>query len=381
MKSVTTFLCGRRRWLVPFTVLAALGVGSVSESAASSPAARAKDKLVGMRACSLAGKRLGIASWEHAPVFDQFWADMKATAKIDNTGLSVDVIDAGGSSSQQLENAQQFISQGYNAVFFIAGSPAGWNALAKTAAASHVLLFNHSSFAVTGAAQNVLIDHYQAGFLVGQAAGRWVKTVKHGEAQVGVPVVLTDPGLHARSTGFEAGIRSIVPHVKIWPEVSVTSGSASSIADSAQNLIQAHPGINVIFSYGDEFIPQIVTVFKEAGKVGPKQAWVGGVDGTTPVLKSIKADNTAAQASAAFPFRLSAVQSERDIEKALCGQKVLPTRVMEPQVATPKTVGSLLATQTANPLSVSEKSLYAKLMKYYKTPTKFGGKVPGIGTK
>src|SRR5260370_20310705 len=113
----------------------------------------------------LTGKRMGWPSLEHDEVNDSLWKLIQDTGKADNTHMQFANVDAGADQSKQVQNAINFITQGYAAIYINTGTPAGWDQVIQMAQSEGVLTMNHSPDALTGATQNVVIDHAPAGDL------------------------------------------------------------------------------------------------------------------------------------------------------------------------------------------------------------------------
>src|SRR5690242_12580454 len=123
--------------------------------------------------CDLKGKTEGIPSPDTIPFYAYFFGAQQAAAKKGGTGIELKIVSANGDDARQLSNARLMIAQGVAVLQVLAGASAPWNPVAKEAKGKGILVFNHSPEAVNGATQNVLIDHYAAGYLNGKNAAIW----------------------------------------------------------------------------------------------------------------------------------------------------------------------------------------------------------------
>jgi ABC-type sugar transport system substrate-binding protein len=327
----------------------------------------------------LSGKREGWPSLEHDEVNDSLWKTMQDTAKVDNTNIQFANVDAGGDQSKQVQNAINFITQGYAAIYINTGTPAGWDQVIKQAQSENVLTMNHSPDALTGATQNVVIDHAQAGDLNANAAADWVNANGVAQPVAATLAILNSVPLKLRTDTFKASLQKLLPNVTIYEDVAVPLNNADRSAAAAQNLFNAHPDINILFCYNDDTAAAVATALAQQGLNDPTKLWIGGVDGTNSALKNIASGTSTEQATAAFLFGYSAAALQSDLEKTLSGQSVPPTRALLPQLATQANVETIMA-QSNGALDPAYRSLYDQLIHYFDTPLTTGGPLPSVIT-
>jgi ABC-type sugar transport system substrate-binding protein len=324
----------------------------------------------------LTGKREGWPSLEHDEVNDSLWKLIMDTGAADNTHMQFANVDAGGDQSKQVQNAINFITQGYAAIYINTGTPAGWDQVIQEANAAGVLTMNHSPDALTGATQNVVIDHAQAGNLNAQAAANWAQA--NGVAPVAATLaILNSVPLKLRTDTFKLSLSSMVPQVTFYEDVAVPLNNANASAAAAQNLLNAHPDINILFCYNDDTAAAVATALAQQGISDPTQFWIGGVDGTNSALQNIASGTSTEQATAAFLFGYSAASLQSDVEKILSGQKVPPTRALLPQLATSDNVETIMA-QSNGALDPQFRSLYDTMIHYFDQPLVTGGPLPTV---
>ncbi|HEY3613538.1 MAG TPA: sugar ABC transporter substrate-binding protein [Gaiellales bacterium] len=309
---------------------------------------------------SLKGKRVGVGSPIVVEVLKETYDAMKLQAKQKGNAESIIVVDANGDSVKQHTQIDAFVAQKYDAIVFFVLSVEGWDSAVKAANKAKIGLFNHSASAIGGITQNVGLDQYAGGYGPGQAAAAWINKNHGGEADVGVLGILNDPQLKLRSAGFVAALKKLAPKAKVVGTVHAQTRDVG--ASAAASMLQANPGIKVIYSAGDDPGLGAFTAATEAGKTDGKDFYIASSDGTDAVFEKITA-GTIYQAGWSFLFPFSAVQMERDIEKFLRGQKVRPTRIQKGVLVTKANLSKIQKLQS-NPLAPSAASIYKTGMRY-----------------
>jgi ABC-type sugar transport system substrate-binding protein len=326
----------------------------------------------------LTGKRMGWPSLEHDEVNDSLWKVIQDTGRVDNTHMQFANVDAGADQSKQVQNAINFITQGYDAIYINTGTPAGWDQVIQMANDAGVLTMNHSPDALTNATQNVVIDHAQAGNINAQAATDWANA--NGVTPVAATLaILNSVPLRLRTDTFKASMMSAFPGMTIYADVAVPLNNPNASAAAAQNILNTHPDINVLFCYNDDTAAAVATALAQGGIDDPTQFWIGGVDGTASALKNIASGTSTEQATAAFFFGYSAAALQSDVEKILSGQSVPPTRALLPQLATKSNI-EMVTAQSNGALDTNFRGLYDELIHYFDTPLVTGGPLPSVIT-
>ncbi len=105
------------------------------------------------------------------------------------------------------------------------------------------------SVAMPGAVTLVAPDNKQAGFALGQWAGRHAREHFDGRAHL-LDLTFDLPNTRERSLGFLAGLRDVIPDAQ--PVLSINSGSSQGSAyQLTRDVLAVHPEINVIFAIND----------------------------------------------------------------------------------------------------------------------------------
>jgi ribose transport system substrate-binding protein len=326
---------------------------------------------------NLTGDRYGWPSLEHDPINDSLWTAQQRTAALDHTGIKFANVDANDSQATQVQNALDFIGQGYNGIYINTGTPAGWAEVIKQANASHCYTMNHSPDPFTGATQNVVIDHAEAGYVNAQAAAKWLKQNAGGKGAAVTLAILNSVPLKLRTDTFKAELKRLVPGITIYPDVAVPLNEADPAVAGAQNVLTAHPDINIMFPYNDETSVPVAKALAQEGIKEPTKFWLGGVDGSTLALQAIATGTSTLQATAAFLFNYSAAYLMKDLETVLSGGKIYPTRALLPLLVTKSNASQILADSNGF-LEPKYRHLYAQLMHYFSTPLTTGGPLPSV---
>ena len=273
---------------------------------------------------NLSGMRYGWPSLEHDPINDSLWTAQIQTAKVDHTGIKFANVDANDSQAVQVQNALDFIGQGYNGIYINTGTPAGWASVIKQGNSSHSATMNHSPDPFTGATQNVVIDHAYAGYINAQAAAKWLKANGITNGAAVTLAVLNSVPLKLRTDTFKSELKKLVPGVTIYSDVAVPLNEATAAVAAAENVMTAHPDLNMIFPYNDETSVPVAKALAEEGHSDPTKLWLGGVDGSTLALQAIATGTSTLQATAAFLFNYSAAYLMKDLETWLSGRAHIP---------------------------------------------------------
>jgi ABC-type sugar transport system substrate-binding protein len=256
-----------------------------------------------------------------------------AQAQATKLGAALTVTDAQNDPSQQVNQVQNFTSQGMQAIII--------NPVDSNAAAPAVTLADRAAIpviaadrGVTGAevAQTVASDNVAGGKLAAEELA----------AQMGekgqVIVLQGTPGTSAsrdRGQGFEQG-------VKAFPDIKVVARQPAGFdrtkgLDVMTNLLQSHPDVTGVFAENDEMA---LGAIKALGDRAGRQVKVVGFDGTPDGLTAIQ--NGALAASIAQQPRLLGQQAVDAAVKAAGGATLEKTVAVPVKVATKENVSEFL---------------------------------------
>ncbi|MEW2353905.1 substrate-binding domain-containing protein [Spirillospora sp. NPDC029432] len=227
------------------------------------------------------GLKVGLSvSTLNNPFFVQFRQGAEDEAR--RQGVTLTVSDAQNDASQQVNQVQNFTSQGMKAIIV--------NPVDSDAAAPAVQAANRAEIPVIAAdrtvngakvAQLVASDNVAGGRL---AAERMAKELGGKGKIVGIQ---GQPGASAsreRGQGFEEGIEKF-PGVQVVAKQPADFDRTKGL-DVMTNLMQSNPDLNGVFAENDEMALGAVKAL--GGKAG-KQVKVVGFDGTPDGIKAVQA--------------------------------------------------------------------------------------------
>lgn len=191
---------------------------------------------------------------------------LKDLAKAD--GHEVIVIDGLVDPEVKLKAVETFIEQGVDVITVQANDNAGADTLtqlAQEAGIPMVLFYMPSSPQVTTPA--VVIDEYETSFQLGaNAATKWLGWYPDSDVKVGIFDLPTSSKVHeGRSLAFFDGIKSVAADAELV--FMLDGGSKRDISYSAaQDALQAHPEVNIVYGINSESALGALAAFEEAGR-------------------------------------------------------------------------------------------------------------------
>ncbi|MGN9783457.1 D-ribose ABC transporter substrate-binding protein [Nonomuraea sp. ZG12] len=256
-----------------------------------------------------------------------------AQAQATKLGAALTVTDAQNDPSQQVNQVQNFTSQGMQAIII--------NPVDSNAAAPAVTLAERADIpviaadrGVTGAevAQTVASDNVAGGKLAAEELA-----AQMGEK--GQAIVLQGtPGTSAsrdRGQGFEQGVKAF-PDIKVVARQPADFDRTKGL-DVMTNLLQSHPDVTGVFAENDEMA---LGAIKALGDRAGRQVKVVGFDGTPDGLTAIQ--NGTLAASVAQQPRLLGQQAVDAAVKAAGGATLEKTVAVPVKVATKENVSEFL---------------------------------------
>ena len=253
------------------------------------------------------------------PFFKEMGDAMTAAAEAQ--GYTTKVVSAELDPAKQRDQVRDFLAADVVAIIL---TPADSKAVGTTiheANAKNVPVFTAdiASLAIDAkVVSHVATDNRGGGMQAGEAA---VEAL-HGSGKV---AIVDHPEVESgmlRVKGFE---EVIAKH----PEMSVVAklpgeGERDRSFRAAQDILQAHPDVNLIFAVNDPTALGIVAALEAAGKVG--QIKVIGFDGQPEAKAAIKSGTIYADA-VQYPDRIGKLAVER-VVKFLSGETVPPVTLI-----------------------------------------------------
>lgn len=166
----------------------------------------------------------------------------------------------------------------------------------------------------------VITDHYEFGYVAGTSAAEYWKENHEGETPVGGAIDLySAPVCADRVQGFVEGFQTVYPDFELVQKVDGAGSRSSSLA-AAEDMLQAHPEINVIFGINADSALGGLDALKELGRGTADQALVASVDGTETDCTELKNADSALKAIAGNSPRIMAETAWNVLSKVLNGE-------------------------------------------------------------
>ena len=237
-------------------------------------------------------KRLGLAVTNlQADYFNQIKIGVEAYAR--KLGIEVIAMDAKNDSATQVSQVQDLLSRDIDALIYL---PAGAAAAAVPARLAHqqgipVINVDRNAAGEPGdtfiATDNAASAYEVCKHIIGLAGGSGEMIMIHGQRG-------TTPEIE-RTKGCKRAIEEN-PKVALVAEQWSGQWSQAEGLNIAQNLLQAHPNVRIIFAQADGLALGAAQAVKVSGMT--KRVYIGGFDGDTtalPILAKGGFDATATQ--------------------------------------------------------------------------------------
>jgi len=166
---------------------------------------------------------------------------------VKDAGGTLTYLDCGSNASKQIEQIENFVSSGVDAIII---QPAEANAIdtaLKQAIDAGVKVFCWDED-IQNADISWLIDNYELGKQIGSEAAKWINEKNGGSCEV---AVLNYPQLEIlveRGNGIVDAIKEEAPNATIVAESSAIN--ATEGMDATETILQAHPDVKVIACIG-----------------------------------------------------------------------------------------------------------------------------------
>ncbi len=249
---------------------------------------------VSLAACGRGGTASGSAGPDGKPIViglavanlqADFFNQIKqsVTAEAEAKGVQVVVSDAGGDSSRQVSQIQDFISRNVSAIIYIPAGATAAGVPVKAAERANIPVINVDRNAPDAPGKTFIATDSVA---AAKTLGDWVVTQKNGTANIGIiqGQIGTTPQVD-REKGFREAL-SDAPGMKIVAEQPTDDWSQAKGFANAQDMIQAHPDISVFWGQADALALGAAQAVANAN-MNPKPLVVG-FDGDKAGLQAVR---------------------------------------------------------------------------------------------
>lgn len=257
-----------KRVLAVSAAIATTSLVACTSPASPGASSAAKPKVIGLAVANL-----------QANFFNQIRQSVEAEAAKQN--IKVVVADAGGDSEKQVSQIQDLITQQVDALIYIPAGATAASVPVKSAKAAGIPVVT-----VDRNPEGAPGDTFIATDSVAAAKvlAEWVVKERKGEGKLGViqGQIGTTPEL-ARDEGFKSGLQG--------SKITEVARQASKGwhqdegHDIAQDMLQAHPEINIIFGRADALALGAAQAARQANR---KDILIVGFDGDTAGLEAVR---------------------------------------------------------------------------------------------
>ena len=304
----------RIRSSYPALVAAVLVVASCSSSS-STPTTAAGASAT---SASAGGYTIGIVEQQ---LSNPFFANLEAAAKAEAQAHGLTVITAeskvAGDAATQVTAIQDMINRGVKGISLDPGNATAVVPAVQQATAAGILVVavNTETSPSTAVAATYETDNLAGGKLMGQYA----------KAKIGstTPVValldydLTDKTSKARHDGFLAGFGITDSSPEIAAEIA-TQANADSGQTAMENMLSAHPDINVVYTINEPMAVGAAAAIKAANLSHP--VIVVSIDGSCSGVQAVKNGQISATVMQ-FPSKMGKDAVDAIINYVSTGQK------------------------------------------------------------
>lgn len=186
----------------------------------------------------------------------------------------------------QIQQIEDFIAKGVDALVVHAADPAGVETVLAEAREAGVKVY-----AWDDNLQNAdiawLIDNYELGYMIGEQASKWINEKLDGKAEVAVLNYPQLPILLERGNGIVDAIKELAPGATIVAEqsaINVSEGQAKM-----ETIFQANPNVKVVACIGGGGAVGANEAAKAAGKI-TDDFGIFAADATDPEIAAMKAN-------------------------------------------------------------------------------------------
>lgn len=191
--------------------------------------------------------------------------------------------NASGDSARNIQQLEQFQTQGVGALFVNPIDPAAQAPVMKRAIEEGAAVL---SIALPPSTTQVNADQYAVGKALGDDAAEYIESELGGEASV---VILNQDSVEPVQPRFEAIREAIgrVPGAKVVADVEPAQTAKDSAFETMNTILQKNPDVDVVLG-ADSVVLGALAALEAANKADPRQ-YLGGIDGEAEALAKIRA--------------------------------------------------------------------------------------------
>lgn len=205
---------------------------------------------------------------------------------VEENGGEMSYVSCDSNVSQQIEQVENYIASGIDALVIHPADPAGIEAVLADAQEAGIKVYSWDDN-LENADLAWLIDNYELGYMIGEEAAKWINEKHDGSAQVAVLDYPQLPILLERGNGIVDAITELAPNAEI-----VAQTSAINVAEGItkmETIFQGYPDVKVVAAIGGGGAVGANEAAKAAGKI-TDDFGIFAADATEPELEAIKND-------------------------------------------------------------------------------------------
>lgn len=202
---------------------------------------------------------------------------------VEANGGEMSYVSCDSNIGKQIEQVENFIASGIDALVIHPADPAGIEAVLGTAMDKGIKVYSWDDD-LQNADVVWLIDNYELGYMIGEQAANWINEELGGKGEVAVLEYPQLPILLQRGNGIVDAITELAPGAEI-----VAQTSAINVAEGIskmETIFQSYPDVQVVAAIGGGGAVGANEAAKAAGKVTDKFG-VFAADATDPELDAI----------------------------------------------------------------------------------------------
>lgn len=226
-------------------------------------------------------KSVGVSLLNSTHVFyNNIQKSMEATAG--ELGWTTDVQDAAGDANKQLNQVQDFITKGMDAIVIAPTNSAGSKSMVELAEAAGIPIFTMDIKSDGDAVSHVATDNYKGGQLAAEYVINNILTEK-----TGTTFVITYSEIEScvdREQGYIDYLAEHAPDIEVL-DIQNYAGDQQKAADVMQNMLLKHDNIDVVFCVGDPAAIGALSSITAANKETKIIGYDGNPEAIAEILK------------------------------------------------------------------------------------------------
>jgi ribose transport system substrate-binding protein len=199
--------------------------------------------------------------------FHQALIKIEAAYAKEKYGATVKVIDGEFKSDVALNAVYNFISQKVDGILLHTLDPAVLDQAIKAAHDAGIPISTFYNEPATKANPHVQIDESKTSYQMGViAATKWKEFYPNKPIKMGlIDYLNVEHAMQQRSNPFIEGVKSVAPNAEVVSRLDGGGSSEKALA-AAQDMLQAHPEVNIIYGTNADHALAALAAFENAGR-------------------------------------------------------------------------------------------------------------------